>query len=69
VWGGVLYSNIRATAFICFDELKMWRQAGFEVVFLQNEIKRDGGTPKTRGFDVHHVYEHSHLLSNVIGST
>ena len=55
-----------------FFALMRWRcgvKQGLRLFFLQNEIKRDGGTPKTRGFDVHHVYEHSHLLSNVIGST
>ena len=45
---------IWATAFIYFDEKKMWRLAGFEQMLVspakrdQNEMGGNGGTPKTR---------------------
>ncbi len=52
--------SIWATAFIYFDEKKMWRLAGFEQM-LVSPAKRDhnemGGLQKEIGFDVHHVYE------------
>ena len=46
-WGIIIW----ATAFIYFDEKKMWRQAGFEEMLVspaKTRSERDGGTPKTR---------------------